>query len=85
MLLELLQREQRSKWLQPQRNQQEKDVVILIREDIITGIWPLGIIEKVFLDPDNVVRSVLVRTGGTECPNVSSLTFACLKPKAIKT
>ena len=56
---------QRSKWLQPQRNLKEKDVVILIRKDNHPGIWPLGIIEKVFPDPDNVVCSVLVRTGGT--------------------
>ncbi len=70
---------QRSKWFQPQRNLKENDVVIFIKKNNPMGKWPLALVLKVYPDPDGTVRSVLIRTGGTELHR-SSVDLCLLEP-----
>ena len=57
--LHLLQR--RQKWLEPQRNFKEGDLVLLFDEDQPRNLWLKGLVVEVFPDRDNLVRRVKVR------------------------
>ena len=58
--LQLLQR--RQKWLAPQRNLKENDLVLILDESQPRNLWPKGIVQEVFPDRDDLVRRVKVRT-----------------------
>ena len=58
--LQLLQR--RQKWLAPQRNLKENDLVLILDESQPRNLWPKGIVQEVFPDLDDLVRRVKVRT-----------------------
>ena len=57
--LHLLQR--RQKWIEPQRNFKEGDLVLLVDEDRPRNSWPKGLVEEVYPDRDNLVRRAKVR------------------------
>jgi transposase InsO family protein len=52
----------RQKWLNPQRNVQVCDVVLVGDKKIGRGQWPLAIITKVFPGRDNKIRTVELKT-----------------------
>ena len=58
--LQLLQR--RQKWLVPERNFKQNDLVLLLEEGQPRNLWPKGLIVEVFPDCDNLVRRVRVKT-----------------------
>lgn len=54
----------RSKWLTPERNMEIGDLVIVKEDNVPPMKWKLGRIQEVFPSKaDNLVRSVVVRTG----------------------
>ena len=57
--LQLLQR--RQKWLMPERNLKENDLVLLKEEDQPRNVWPKGLFMKVFPDKDGLERRAEVR------------------------
>ena len=50
------------KWLKPQRNVQIGDLVLVNDKNIPRGLWPIGVITKVFPGPDGKIRTVELRT-----------------------
>ena len=58
-----LQRRQR--WLQPQRNLQEGDVVLIVDDTTPRNSWPMGRVQQVHLDKRGLVRSATVKTKST--------------------
>ena len=52
----------RQKWLQPHRNVQKDDIVLVVDNSTPRGTWPLGRIDEVFPDSDGIVRNVQVIT-----------------------
>jgi hypothetical protein len=58
--LHLLQ--QRTKWMQPQRNIRVDDVVLLVDESSPRNVWPIGRILQVIPDAQGLVRRVTVKT-----------------------
>lgn len=52
----------RSKWLKESRNFKVGDLVILKEDDTAPIKWPMARVQEVFPGPDNLVRSVIVRT-----------------------
>lgn len=59
--LPLLQK--RQKWLQPQRNLQVGDLVLLSEINAPRSAWPKGVVEETYPDRHGLVRKVKVRTG----------------------
>ncbi len=54
--------QQRQKWLQPKRNLQVGDLVIILHENTPRNHWPLGLITQVYPGADGLVRTVEVKT-----------------------
>ena len=54
--------QERQKWTRLQRELERGDVVILQIESTPRTYWPLGIIEEVIKDGDDLARTVVVRT-----------------------
>ncbi|XP_052387105.1 uncharacterized protein LOC127933996 [Carassius gibelio] len=54
--------QQRQKWLQPKRNLQVGDLVIILHENTPRNHWPLGLITQVYPGTDGLVRTVEVKT-----------------------
>ena len=54
--------QQRTKWLKQTRNLKVGDLVLITDEPRRRGYWPMGIIEEIFSDDMNVVRSAKIRT-----------------------
>ena len=54
--------QQRTKWLKQTRNLKVGDLVLITDEPRCRGYWPMGLIEEVFSDDMNVVRSAKIRT-----------------------
>jgi len=54
----------RSKWQQPQKNLEIRDIVLLCDDSVPRGKWPLGRIMDTYPDNLGTVRQVLVRTRG---------------------
>ena len=54
--------QQRTKWLKQTRNLKVGDLVLITDEPRCQGYWPMGLIEEVFSDDVNVVRSAKIRT-----------------------
>lgn len=52
----------RQKWLKPQRNVQIGDLVLVNDKNIPRGLWPIGMVTKVFPGPDGKIRTVELRT-----------------------
>ena len=52
----------RQKWLNPSRNFQPGDVVLIVNNDTPRKTWSLGVVEKAAPSDDGLVRSVMVRT-----------------------
>lgn len=48
----------RRKWHQTERNVQVNDVILLKNKDVHRNDWPFGIVTKVFLGEDDLVRKV---------------------------
>ena len=58
----LHQLEQRNKWQTPNGNLAEDDVVIIIEDNAPPLHWSLGVVTKIFMGDDQLVRVVDVRT-----------------------
>ena len=52
----------RQKWIQPHRNLQVNDVVLLVDPTLPRGLWPLARVEEVYPDTEGRVRSAKVTT-----------------------
>lgn len=52
----------RPKWLHQEKNMKIGDVVIIKEENVPPLHWKLGRVEQIFPGPDELVRSVMVRT-----------------------
>ena len=59
---------ERRKWITPERNLKEGDIVLIIEEKTPRGQWPLGRVMSVNKDRHGVVRSAVIRHRGTELP-----------------
>ena len=57
---------EREKWYRDQPNLEIGDIVVMINPTTPRGAWPTGRITKVFAGTDQIVRSVLIWTSGTE-------------------
>ena len=55
----------RQKWLQPHRNVQVGDVVLVVDDTSPRNSWPMGKVQQVHLDKKGLVRSVTVKTKST--------------------
>jgi len=51
------------KWMKPQRNLENGDLVLIKQDCVPRNQWPLGLVVGVHKGTDNLVRSVDVRTG----------------------
>ena len=72
----LLQR--REKWLHPKRSLVEGDVVLIADDGLPRCQWPLGRVVETRVSRDGLVRSVRLRTRGTELWRpVTKLVFMC--------
>ena len=58
--LPLLQ--QRTKWMQPQRNISVNDVVLLLDESSPCNVWPIGRVIQVIPDSQGLVRRATIKT-----------------------
>ncbi len=56
----------RQKWLKPQRNLQEDDIVLMVDNSQPRGFWPLGRVLDVNKGRDGLVRSARVKTASSE-------------------
>ena len=56
----------RSKWTRQTRNFQIGDLVFIKSKYIPRNHWPLGRSIETFVDSDNIIRSVKVKTSSTE-------------------
>ena len=54
--------QQRQKWLKPQRNLQEGDIVLIVDSNAPRNSWPVGRVQQVHLDKKGLVRSVTLKT-----------------------
>jgi hypothetical protein len=52
----------RQKWLEPNRNLQPGDLVMIVSESMPRGKWPLGLIIEAHQSEDGYVRSVTIKT-----------------------
>jgi len=52
----------RQKWLKPERNIKENDLVLVMNENSPRHAWPLARVTKVYKSDDQLVRSVQVKT-----------------------
>ncbi|XP_060607783.1 uncharacterized protein LOC132759922 [Ruditapes philippinarum] len=52
----------RQKWLRPQRDIREGDIVLVAQENIPRGQWPLGRVESINVGRDGHTRSCVVKT-----------------------
>ena len=52
----------RQKWFKPQQNFQIGDLVLVNDKNIPRGLWPIGMVTKVFPGPDGKIRTVELRT-----------------------
>ena len=55
----------RQKWLQPKRNLQVGDIVLVVDYSAPRNSWPMGRVEKVHVGNKGLVRSVTVKTQST--------------------
>ena len=55
-----------SKWFLPHRNLKEGDLVLIHKADTPRGLWPKGVVTKVCVGSDKLVRTVFVRTTSGE-------------------
>ena len=62
----ILDLHRRSKWHQVTKNLEEGDLVLIEETDAPRGVWPLGRVVRVQPGRDGLVRSVVVKTRGTE-------------------
>ena len=53
---------ERQKWLTPKVNINVGDLVLLLHENFPRSHWPLGLIISTYPSPDDIVRSVQVKT-----------------------
>ena len=61
----LLLLQQRQKWLLPQRNFSQGDLILVGNDHTKRGLWPKGLVEEVFRDKNGLVRSVRIRTASS--------------------
>ena len=61
----MLQR--RQKWYFPRRYFAIGDLTLVIDEKAPRGRWPMGLVEEVFPDSNDHVRSVRVKTASSVC------------------
>ena len=54
----------RRKWLVPGRNYQVGDLVIVWKESVPKGYWPMGIVTRASPGHDGLDRTLEIRTGG---------------------
>ena len=54
--------QKRTKWLKPRHNLQVGDLVLLHEDNVPRSAWPLGRISNIRSSPDDLVRSVTVKT-----------------------
>ena len=54
--------QQRQKWFQQSRNLQVGDVVLIIDDSAPRSSWPMGLVQEVYKDKNELVRSVKVKT-----------------------
>ncbi|XP_072022787.1 uncharacterized protein [Amphiura filiformis] len=55
----------RQKWLQPKRNLQVGDIVLVLDNSAPRNSWPMGRIEKIHVGNRGLLRSVTVKTQST--------------------
>jgi len=74
--LPLLQHRQR--WFYPERSLSVGDVVLIADEGLPRSQWPLGRVIETHVSSDGLVRSVRIRSKGTElCRPITKLVFIC--------
>ncbi|XP_072050041.1 uncharacterized protein [Amphiura filiformis] len=54
--------QQRQKWLKPQRNLQEGDIVLIVDNNAPRNSWPMGRVQQVHHDKKGLARSAIVKT-----------------------
>lgn len=54
--------QEKQKWLTPRRNLTEGDIVLMGKEELPRGQWPLAVVEETFPDSKGFVRQVIIRT-----------------------
>ena len=75
----------RSKWLEPNRNLQINDVVIIMDDLTPPARWSLGRVISYYPGPDGCVRTVLLKTATTTLKRpVVKLILLPVNPEAIK-
>lgn len=57
--------QERQKWNRPTPNVAVGDVVLIADQNIVRGLWPLGLVQEVHMAPDGYVRSAKVKTSTT--------------------
>jgi hypothetical protein len=58
--LPMLQR--RQKWINPQRNLQKGDIVLIVDHNAPRNSWPMGRVQEVHQDKNGLVRSAAIKT-----------------------
>ena len=59
----------RQKWINPKRNIQEDDIVLLVDENTVRNEWKLGKVIHAPKDKDGLVRHVKIRIGNRALDN----------------
>ena len=54
--------QERQKWLEPKRNLQPGDLVLMVSENTHRNQWPLGLVVQAYPGKDGLVRSIQVKT-----------------------
>jgi len=58
--------QRRQKWLQPKRNLQKDDVVLIVDDQAPRNSWTMGVVKETHVDKRGLVRSVKVKTKTAE-------------------
>ena len=57
--------QQRQRWLQPKRNAQIGDVVLIVDDHAPRNSWPMGVIQDAYKGKSGLVRSAKIKTKST--------------------